>query len=480
MRGFGLRAFGLEVRWGPGSGLQIKRVPASPIPSNRGGWWPIIREPFAGAWQRDIEWTTDTVLAHHAVYACLTLISNDIGKLRPRLVERDANGIWAETESASFSPVLRKPNRYQNRIQFIEWWTLSKLIRGNTYALKVRDSRGVVTQLYLLDPTRVVVQVTEDGDVFYDLKADNLTGITGTGVQVPASEIIHDRMNCLWHPLVGVSPIYAAGMAAEVGLRITRNAAHFFGNGSQPSGILTAPANIDPDTAKRIKEQWDLGFTGENAGKVAVLGNDMKFEPLRMTAQDSQMIEQLRWTAETVCSVFHVPPFKIGIGTPPTYQNGELLNQIYYSDCLQSLIEQWELCMDEGLGLDTPKDAIDGRGPRVLGVELDLRALLRMDTATQIKTLGEGVKSGILAPNEARRELDHQPVKGGDTPYLQQQNYSLAALDARDRAGPPSGTTPAPTPPAPAPASDDDDAEEARAIWATVTRGMLYQEAEAA
>ena len=35
-------------------------------------------------------------------------------------------------------------------------------------------------------------------------------------------------------------------------------------------------------------------------------------------------------------------------------------------------------------------------------------------------------------PNEARAEIGLQPVAGGDTPYLQQQNYSLAALAKRD------------------------------------------------
>ena len=28
-----------------------------------GGWRPIVREPFSGAWQRNQEWTTDSVLA---------------------------------------------------------------------------------------------------------------------------------------------------------------------------------------------------------------------------------------------------------------------------------------------------------------------------------------------------------------------------------------------------------------------------------
>jgi phage portal protein BeeE len=42
--------------------------------------------------------------------------------------------------------VLRKPNRFQTRIQFLESWALSKLSRGNTYVLKQRDNRNVVTR----------------------------------------------------------------------------------------------------------------------------------------------------------------------------------------------------------------------------------------------------------------------------------------------------------------------------------------------
>ncbi|WP_416381322.1 hypothetical protein, partial [Klebsiella pneumoniae] len=37
---------------------------------------------------------------------------------------------------------------------------------------------------------------------------------------VPAREVIHDRFNCLFHPLIGLSPIYAAGLAAMQGHHI--------------------------------------------------------------------------------------------------------------------------------------------------------------------------------------------------------------------------------------------------------------------
>jgi HK97 family phage portal protein len=395
----------------------------SPV-GNR-GWFPLVREPYAGAWQRNDEWSVDTVLAYHAVYACVTLIANDVGKLPQRLMALSSDGIWQETASPAFSPVLRRPNRFQNHIQFKQWWITSKLIRGNAYGLKVRDNRGVVVAIYVLDPSRVTPLVAPDGSIYYSLQSDNLAGLPDGKLAVPASEIIHDRMNCLFHPLVGVSPLYAAGTAANIGLNIQTNSSSFFGNSSQPGGILTAPAAISDETAARLKAYWDANYTGDNAGKVAVVGDGLKFEQLRMTAVDSQLIEQLKWTADVVCSCFHVPPFKIGIGTMPTYQNGELANQGYYDSCLQILIEEYEACMDEGLGLEKP---VDGRQ---LGVELDLDALLRMDTATQAEVLTKEVAGSLRMINEARKKMGLPPVEGGSVIWAQQQNWPISELAKR-------------------------------------------------
>jgi HK97 family phage portal protein len=426
----------------------VTKSTLSPVADNRGGWFRI-HEPFGGAWQRNIEWSTESVLAHHAVYTCVTLIASDIGKLRPRLVEMDADGIWSEAMRESpYWGVLRKPNRFQNHIQFKEAWVTSRLTRGNTYALKVRDGRGMVRELYLLDPTRVAVLVAETGEVFYRLQSDNLSGVD-EGITVPASEIIHDRMNCLFHPLVGVSPIFASGMAAAVGLRIEKNAGHFFENGSTPGGTLTTPHPITAQVAEELAARWTQQFGGENAGRVAVLGDDLKWSPMRMTAVDAQMIEHLKWSAETVASTFHVPAYKIGVGAVPSVPNAELLDQRYYSDCLQSHIEAYELCMDEGLGI--------GEGTRTegrtLGVDLDLDGLLRMDSATQMDTVVKGVRGGVLTPNNGRKRLNEQPILGGDTVYLQHQDYPIEALYDRTL----QETVPVAQPPAAQPPDDDDD-----------------------
>lgn len=398
--------------------VSLVKKTLSPVFNRSRGWFSIM-ESFPGAWQRNVEVKFDSVLSYHADFACRTLIASDISKLRIKLMKQDGDGIWVETKRKQYSDVLNKPNHYQNRIQFIEHWVLSKLQTGNTYVLKQRNERGQVVRLYVLDPKLVTPLVSPDGAVFYQIDSDNLAGVQQALV-VPEREIIHDRFNCFYHPLVGISPIFAGGLAAMQGLAIQNDSTSFFQNGAQPGGILTAPGEIDEETAKRIKEHWENEYSGKNTGKVAVLGDGLKYEPMKTKAVDAQLIDQLKWSATVVCSVYHVPPYKAGIGDMPANNNIESLNLEYYSQCLQILIESIELSLDEGLGTG------DG-----LGTELDVDNLLRMDTATQMNVLDKA--KSVLTLNERRRRLEMPKLKsGGDTVYLQQQDHSVEAIAARD------------------------------------------------
>jgi hypothetical protein len=207
------------------------------------------------------------------------------------------------------------------------------------------------------------------------------------------------------------------------GLTIQNNSTTFFANGSQPSGVLTAPGVIGQETADRIKAKWDTEFTGSNAGKVAVLGDGLTYAAMSIPAEDSQLLEQLKFSSEMVCQAFRVPPHKICVGQQPNYNNIQALDIQYYAQCLQEKIEKVEELLDHGLGL----------GPtygNTYGVEGDLDDLLRMDTATLIKA--EKDAAGVKKINESRKRLNLPPVTGGDTVYLQQQDYSIEAINRRD------------------------------------------------
>ncbi|WP_193144418.1 phage portal protein [Enterobacter cloacae] len=403
-------------------------------------WTPLfsyVREPFGGAWQRNMEVRNETVLSYYAVFSCITLIASDISKMSPAIQSKDSNGIWKDTSDASFDTLIAKPNQFQNTIQFFETWMNSKLSRGNTYVMKVKNNAGKITELRILDPDKVIPLVADDGSVFYQISPDQISGLP-TQVTVPAREIIHDRFNCLFHPLIGISPIYACGLAAMQGKHIQESSAFFFKNGGKPSGVITIPGAVDAEKAKEIKAAWDAGYTGENAGKTGLLSGGAEYKAITMSAVDAQTVEQQKLSAEMVCSAFHVPAYKAGVGEIPSSDNVEALEQQYYSQCLQVLIESIEALLKETFDLGTNKR-----------VELDIGALLRMDSERRMKALGDGVKNTILTPNEARKSENLPPIEGGDSLFLQQQNYSLAALAKRDASEDPFGKNISdPTPPA--------------------------------
>jgi len=403
-------------------------------------WTPLfsfVREPFGGAWQRNLEVRNETVLSYYAVFSCITLIASDISKMSPAIQSKDSNGIWKDVSDASFDTLIAKPNQFQNTIQFFETWMNSKLSRGNTYVMKVKNNAGKITELRILDPDKVIPLVADDGSVFYQISPDQISGLP-TEVTVPAREIIHDRFNCLFHPLIGISPIYACGLAAMQGKHIQESSAFFFKNGGKPSGVITIPGAVDAEKSKEIKAAWDAGYTGENAGKTGLLSGGAEYKAITMSAVDAQTVEQQKLSAEMVCSAFHVPAYKAGVGEIPSSDNVEALEQQYYSQCLQVLIESIEALLKETFDL--------GQNKRV---ELDIGALLRMDSERRMKALGEGVKNTILTPNEARKSENLPPVEGGDALYLQQQNFSLPALARRDASDNPFGkNTSDSTPPA--------------------------------
>lgn len=453
-----MQIFGLEItRAG-------KEKTLSP-PDNRGWWSSIIREPFSGAWQRNEELSADQALANFAPFACHTLICSDVAKLRVKLVAQQG-AVWLETTNSAFSPVLRKPNHFQNRIQFFENWVNSKLARGNTYVLKRRDGRGIVVAMYVLNPDRVQPLVSDNGEVFYRLSSDYLSEV-GEDVIVPAREIIHDRFNCLFHPLVGISPLYAAALAATQGTNIQRAGARLAANGVRPSGILTAPGRIDQENAKRLKETWETQYAGPNgASKIAVLGDGLKFETLTMKAEEAQLIEQLKFTAEMICAAYHVPPYKIGVGAMPLNNNVQSLNVEYYSQCLQVHLESIELCLDEALGIG---EGIVTNG-QTYGTEFDVDNLLRMDSATQMDVLEKG--KNYFTPNEGRAVISRPPTAGGDVVLRQQQEFSLEALAKRDATDDPFGNN-APQAPPVDPAANDNAAAAQRAMaLATIAKGL--------
>lgn len=428
-----------------------KTVRAALEPVTRGWRAFNVRDIFPGGFQGagdpPSERQVREGLQVSLVYACIRALITDIAKL-PVIVRRlQESGVWVLDKHQTLGRLARRPNKFQTWFQFMCSWLASRFIAGNAYILKIYQG-PVVAELVVLDPTTVTVLVANDtGAIFYRVNGDDPLATLSRGMDtyvIAAEDMIHDRYLPLGHPLIGTSPLERALSASRVREGVLENSADLYENKGVPPGIMYHPEGANADDLKRAADNWK---TQTREGKVPFVDKSLKFEVLAAKYVDSQAAEIAKLSAEDICAAFGVPGWRVGVGTRPT-ENPEAVSTAYLTDTLQWQIEDIEEQLDWGLAV--PSDVY---------ICFDVGALLRMDRKTRADVHKLEIGSGKLAPNEARLEDDLPPVEGGATPYLQQQNYSLAALAKRDAAAPaPSSGAPA-GPPSPGGETPEDAPE---------------------
>lgn len=410
-----------------------------------GGVGITPHEPFAGAWQRNADSARGAgiggLTSFTAVFACVDIISCDVSRLPLRVLQQQYKPDGKPAGRTEFKnhpawKTMRKPNSFQTSQQFVQYYLANKLTTGNSYVLLLRDGRGIPNEMHVLDSRRVEPLVDDEGNIYYRVSPDKIAGLKES-VIIPARDIVHDRGVCLFHPLVGVSPLFAAGASAMQGARIQMNSDTFFANMSRSSGVLSAPGKIDPAVAKKMQLEWEQNYSKQGLGKVAVLANGLKYEPMTITAVDAELVNQLRWVVEDIGRAYHVPGYKLGDLNKVTFKNAEQMASDYLGNCLSYHIQAFQQCFNAAFGL-----------PDDISIEFDTDKLFEIETDLRYANHSEAISSGWKAINEVRNEEDLPPVEGGDEPRVQVQYVPLSKATGEGVAG---IGAPAATPPAPVP-----------------------------
>lgn len=431
---------------------RVGRSVAAPFVKDAGapGWrwfWPTGQGDMGppGSWQMNRNPVADpsTLAAFSAVYACVNRIAGDLAKLPIRIVELADNGEQRDLVNDPFEVLLRRPNDYQTRVDFIQSLMSATLLMGDGYAYMPRNGRNEPRELHCLDPRTTQPRIGADGSVFYSTAANKLAGLPN-GAIIPARDIIHHRLPfSAAFPLRGITPIYAAASSGSLGLRILQQSQQFYANMARPSGMLSTEQNLAPESAKELGDAWNANYREGGSGKTAVLPNGLKWQAITMDATDSQLIEQLRFSIEDVARAFGVPVFLIGDTSKVTYRNSEQLARAYLQNTLgyhlEALQERFNLAFDFG------------NKHRLI---FDLDALLKTDIDARFAAYEKALRSGFSI-NEIRALEGYGPKKGGEEPMVQMQMVplSIAVENAKN-------------PPAPAPAAApvaapaDDPAED--------------------
>ena len=296
----------------------ISRVAASLFPAAYqkavGGWlWPSQANPAwwgngdrgpLGSWQMNRNGPQGhlELVAFSAVYACVNTIASDVAKLPIEIYKVDQKtGARTLQRGDYYAALFREPNQYQTHADLLYAFVQSYLLQGNAYCyMGKRNGRGETIELHVLNPYRVKPMIAFDGTVFYECGEDFLAGMAPNTV-VPERDMIHHRLPLLpGYPLIGVTPIFAAAASSAVGIKILQDSQQFFANSARPSGLLQSTISNLGDRAKRkAKEDGTSPTAGANTARSRSCRTAWTGSPILITAQDAQLIEQLRWSVRT-------------------------------------------------------------------------------------------------------------------------------------------------------------------------------------
>ena len=163
------------------------------------------------------------------------------------------------------------------------------------------------------------------------------------------------------------------------------NAATFFGNNSQPGGFLSTEKSLKKEAKERLKEAWEKLHRGvDNAHRVAVLEEGMKWNPMTIPPEEAQFIESRKFSRTDICGMFRVPPHKIGDLERGTFSNIEQQNIEFYADAIIPLVERIEQACNRTLLLPNEKKKYFN--------QIVMRGVLRGDTAGTYNVLQRYVR----------------------------------------------------------------------------------------
>jgi HK97 family phage portal protein len=394
----------------------------------RGGAEGSWRGPFSGigefgtaftlggmedGWQRNLDVTGMDARRIPAAYASVMANARAVSQCSPRHEITSPEGKREISKTSPASRVLRKPNDYETWSQFITNMVAEMQFEGESFAVVTRDDRQAITALHRCPRRSASPYVLEDGTVMYSIGANPLN-VEQMEYLVPAKDCLHLKSYCPRHPLMGESPIKAAAMAAGVNVALSGNQAAFFSQMSRPSGILSTDEQLGKETMEQLRSAWKDHSTRLAAGGIPILHSGLKWQPLTLSSQDSQLIEAQRLSIEDIARVFGVPLPVIGDMTNSTLANVEQLVSLWLSVSLGAMLENIEQSLERLFNL-----------PQNEHIDFDVSALIRMDFEGRINGRVKAVQGALMTPNEARQAEGLSPLPHGDDLFLQAQMVAL-------------------------------------------------------
>lgn len=340
-----------------------------------------------------------------AVYRCVDVISSSIAQLPLEvLVIGDDRYKHRATDYPAYGVITAEPNKWMTRYTFIQQLMISTLVHGNGYAYIRRDRDGYATALEFLRPGQVSVIDDERGHIM-------AFGHPNYG-WIDPSDMIHVS-NFSKDGEHGISTLDYALNAIELADNADAHARGFFKGGANLSGVVSINRVLTKQQKKDFLESW-YKMTDPVTGKpngVAIMEADMDYKPITVNPEQAQLLETRKYAVEDICRFFGVSPVKAYDLSKSSYSTIEATQLAFLSDTLQPWLTRLELELWRKIFLPGEKYRYE--------VKFNTAKIIRTDKTALADWYTKLYQLGVLCANDIRRDLDFEPIDGGDQAFVQ-------------------------------------------------------------
>ena len=363
-----------------------------------------------------------TAMQTTAVYACVRILAEAVASLPLHVYEyRDDGGKKLVHDHSLYYLLHDEPNPEMTSFVFRETLMSHLLIWGNAYAQIIRDGAGRVLGLYPLLPDKMDVQRDDRGNIYYvySRNSDENPMFKEYGnIKLKAEDVLHIP-GLGFDGLIGYSPIAMAKNAVGMTLACEEYGASFFANGANPGGVLEHPGVLkDPS---KVRESWNSVYRGvNNAHKIAVLEEGMKYQQIGIPPEEAQFLETRKFQINEIARLYRIPPHMVGDLDKSSFSNIEQQSLEFVKYTLDPWVIRWEQSLQRSLLLPGEKGKYF--------IKLNVDGLLRGDYQSRMNGYAVGRQNGWFSANDIREMENMNPIPDEEGGNLYLVNGAMTKL----------------------------------------------------
>lgn len=348
------------------------------------------------------EWTAITL---PAVYACVSIIADAVAMLPLDVYEKrkDGRGSDPKPDHPLNAIIGEQANEDMSSFDFRQTKMHHALLWGNGYAEIERTRGGDPLALWPLYPDRTFPYKPFEEPLKYR------TQIFARSLMLDPADVIHVKA-LGFDGYMGYSPVGVARQAVGMGLAMEKFGGKFFANDAKSGGFLLHPGKLGDAAKENVTKSFQEQGGNENAFKVKVLEEGMKFVATTIPPDDAQFLASRAFQLAEIARIYRVPLVLLQSMEKATSW-GSGIEQIMIGFIVWT-IQPWILRLEQEYNrkLLTEKERKSG-----LFIKFNLRALSRGDMAARSNFYRVMWGLGAMNANQIREHEDMNPYEGGDT-----------------------------------------------------------------